>query len=292
MGFCRSYLMLGLLLPTRTAAFSFVGFHKRLALVRRHLSSTAATADDGISNSHTYSKTADAADGFAAPTTHANSNFALHALVNETAIDARDFIQSALDTSCVDRDNNLSADELLHMGSVWYLPASEPRDPSLGVKPIRLARSQMLGHGDYLRIHHSPRRFLQVYDYDWNKFITDNCDDENDAKKGVIVARGADWIVIDKPQRVPVHMTVDNRIENVQYQMSSRLDDGYVGTPQRLDQNTSGLMVVATSPVFARYFATLLKNKTEHQIKGTNTYIRHPGDGGVRKEYKWYVLCT
>ena len=35
----------------------------------------------------------------------------------------------------------------------------------------------------------------------------------------------------------------------------------YVGTPQRLDQNTSGLLVVATKKTFASYFSGLLHRK-------------------------------
>ena len=36
----------------------------------------------------------------------------------------------------------------------------------------------------------------------------------------------------------------------------------YVATPQRLDQNTSGLFVMATKKPFAAYFAQLLRGKT------------------------------
>lgn len=38
----------------------------------------------------------------------------------------------------------------------------------------------------------------------------------------------------------------------------------YVATPQRLDQNTSGLLVVATKKSFAAYFAKLLRMKVSH----------------------------
>ena len=40
----------------------------------------------------------------------------------------------------------------------------------------------------------------------------------------------------------------------------------YVATPQRLDQNTSGLLVVATKKSFASYFAWLLRTKTTGQL--------------------------
>ena len=41
----------------------------------------------------------------------------------------------------------------------------------------------------------------------------------------------------------------------------------YVVTPQRLDQNTSGLFVVATKKQFASYYAKLLRTKTDTIIK-------------------------
>jgi len=40
----------------------------------------------------------------------------------------------------------------------------------------------------------------------------------------------------------------------------------YVATPQRLDQNTSGLLVVASKKSFAAYFAKLLRTKTSGQL--------------------------
>ncbi len=40
----------------------------------------------------------------------------------------------------------------------------------------------------------------------------------------------------------------------------------YVATPQRLDQNTSGLLVVASKKSFAAYFAKLLRTKTNGQL--------------------------
>ena len=59
----------------------------------------------------------------------------------------------------------------------------------------------------------------------------------------------------------------------------------YVATPQRLDQNTSGLLVVATSKSFASYFAKLLRVKTSRTL-------RHGGSssqGGVHKAYRCLV---
>jgi len=192
----------------------------------------------------------------------------------------------------------LSPHQLLGMGSIWFLPASAPRDPALGGKPIRLTvldANRVLEEGDYLRIHHTPRRFTVTSDHDWGRTI--------DADGvGVVVARDDDlgYIVIDKPAGVPVHSTVDNTLENVSAAIGRSLlaqkmrdmknkqstqdpsNDSmgsnhqnsdpkrgdqrrrrkqklepfvYVTTPQRLDQNTSGLLVVSTKKTFAAYFA-------------------------------------
>jgi 23S rRNA-/tRNA-specific pseudouridylate synthase len=185
----------------------------------------------------------------------------------------------------------LTSEELIGMGSVWFLPESAPRDPSRGEKPERLsaanATSLLLQEGDYLRIHHYPRRFPACANYDWSRYVDDKSSDTNGCNKaGVLVAQDDEkgWIVIDKPAFVPVHMTVDNSQENVaaclQRARTATVDSTnttidpplppYVTTPQRLDQNTSGLLVVASSKVFAAYFAKLLSTKTAQQLDGSN----------------------
>jgi 23S rRNA-/tRNA-specific pseudouridylate synthase len=187
----------------------------------------------------------------------------------------------------LDPITKMSSEQLIGMGSVWYLPASAPRNPSLGEKPERLsaanATSLLLEAGDYLRVHHYPRRFLACANYDWSSYV-DAINDSN--KPGVIVAQDNEkgWIVVDKPAMVPVHMTVDNSQENVAaclqrartpvFDSTNTTEEPplppYVTTPQRLDQNTSGLLVVASSKPFAAYFAKLLSTKTKTQLDGSN----------------------
>lgn len=259
--------------------------------------------------------------------THVQVNMVDQSSYNDT-VTVQQAVQSILDLL---RDSNdtrfqktriteLTAEQLIRLGAVWFLPAKDTvtffhylDDPSRrGVKPTRLGEEllfsgdrevgyclPLLQDGDYLRVHHDPRRFRQVYRYDWSKHIgsptgTDNLktgppngsdSGEND-RTGVIVAANAEkgWMVIDKPSHVSVHPTVDNARENVaaclrlaltatqsgQDQTSSQHanDHGpvYVSTPQRLDQNTSGLLVVATSKSFANYYANLLHSKTRQQL--------------------------
>ena len=261
--------------------------------------------------------------------------------------------------------------------SDWDSPSESPMPPpdlphpSTGRKPVRVRRTWnplavsslpvsddkwsphtplIVQPGDYVRIHHRPRRFPNVHQYDWHPegsqravYQSDDSDgpddDDDDAPKrlrtpSVAVAfnGSSGWLVLNKPERVPVHGTVDNDRENVAACVRAALlrerrqhreprdghvavdarngngedeEEVYVSTPQRLDQNTSGLLVVATSKDFARYFAALLRAKTERQLRHNTTItIRQPGNDAtdrpnrsssstaldaVHKRYRWYV---
>jgi len=64
----------------------------------------------------------------------------------------------------------------------------------------------------------------------------------------------------------------------------------YVATPQRLDQNTSGLLVVATKKSFAAYFAKLLRTKTTGQLHRGG--LSRSSSCGVHKTYRCLVCIT
>ncbi|KAL3794927.1 hypothetical protein HJC23_004304 [Cyclotella cryptica] len=160
--------------------------------------------------------------------------------------------------------------------------------------------------------------------------------DVDGAKPGVIVARDDDagYIIIDKPPHVPVHARVDNLLENVAssvgrmlwmerkeaLDVATDMDSStkqkpptsrattesnrkqkteqlvYVATPQRLDQNTSGLLVVATKKSFAAYFAKLLRMKTNDQLyncrnedKEDKTAFKSSTSCGIHKKYRCLV---
>ena len=274
---------------------------------------------------------------------HSTSDFVTHVLIppeqeRMTAPTVVECVQSALEEqrqrSNNDNNNNnnnnvtvtdlLSAADLIALGAVWYLPADAPRNPAAGVKPQRLSLQQqfVLSPGDYLRIHHNPRRFLDVYKYDWSRYVTSDDDDDEQLQlqpqvlPGVWLERNEEkgWLVIEKPPLVPVHPTVDNAQENVAYCLQQALaamkqqeqqqqrddekqqeqqqqcDDEnhtalpYVSTPHRLDQNTSGLFVVATSKAFAAYCASLLQKKTEKRLLEESFC-----SDGIHKVYKCLV---
>jgi 23S rRNA-/tRNA-specific pseudouridylate synthase len=208
--------------------------------------------------------------------------------------------------------------QLLYLGCIWYLSADHHQKnqeheerTDLKVKPLRLSLSDAtmtLHEGDYLRIHHTPRRFPMVYEFDWsfpnnacNTSVTTN--NKDDALPVVVQQQGPGYCIIDKPPIIPVHATVDNAVENAAHQLFLALkeqqqqkltafnvtkkhvdtnftrtrlpqqqqqrqqlagqeDPPYLAAVQRLDVNTSGLMVMGTSPEFAAYFSQLLRRKT------------------------------
>jgi hypothetical protein len=63
----------------------------------------------------------------------------------------------------------------------------------------------------------------------------------------------------------------------------------YVATPQRLDQNTSGLFVVATKKSFAAYFANLLRKKTGKLLKDATSASN---SSGIQKKYRCLVCIN
>jgi 23S rRNA-/tRNA-specific pseudouridylate synthase len=205
------------------------------------------------------------------------------------------------------REPWLSPLELLQLGGIWYLPADEYRhqrrqsnnnkkhgDEDWKVKPRRLTAEDChlsVQLGDYLRVHHTLRRFETVHNYQWDLPVGSNRSSTGSTtatiftnpnntmkhnvpsrhRRGLVVARNttSGFLVIDKPPLVPVHATVDNAVENVVYQIQHAPLPPlrYVSTTHRVDINTSGLLVVATTKSFAAYFATLLRRKTAHQIQ-------------------------
>ena len=260
--------------------------------------------------------------------TSSDNSFFTHVLVEQSDVTVPTAIAQSMGDDLVaigDNNNNnneneteiptrnqlLTPNQLLKLGSVWYMSAKEvehnnnsnidekKKPHSLVYKPQRLSLANVtmvLQKGDYLRIHHTPRRFVNVYQHDWSVpgTICDGAgvDDANNVgnqttssdinnninnnhkKKSVIVHEGDGFWIIDKPPLVPVHATVDNVLENVVHQLDVHNPSvGYVTTTQRIDINTSGLLVVATKREFAAYFAQLLRQKTKH-IKKTKNNIK------------------
>jgi len=250
-----------------------------------------------------------------------------HAILHELDTKFRHnpaFIGNNPNNSNNTQKDQLSPAELLALGSVWFLPWDAVKDPSLGAKPTRISLSDLrkpLLQGDYIRVHHTPRRFPMTNSYDWGKYIQNQNlgDNINEYKSddghlpGVIIAEDRDqgFVVVNKPPNVPVHPTVDNVLENVSgavgrsllsncasSELKSYVDSSiYVTAAQRLDQNTSGIFLLATKKSFASYFAKMLRKKTEKELSKDVTDKKDSATSiddnqRVRKRYRCLVCIN
>ena len=196
------------------------------------------------------------------------------------------------------------------------------------MKPVRLEVKDLnrkLEVGDYLRVHHNPRRYPAIHDRNWEgKYDPRQLVGENSISNslpGAIVGQDVEkgYIVINKPAGLPVHATVDNILENVAAVVGRSIlkNDGvmleekviemaerqsttqlhkkkketliYVVTPQRLDQDTSGLLVIGTKKIFAAYFANLLRKKTDIQLRKTELMNVSLTGSAINKTYRCLV---
>ena len=245
------------------------------------------------------------------------SDWALHVSVSpeDAPTSAENAIEKALTVFRVKKETagderQYSARELLEIGAVYFMRAKDMNDvykkPSrLGITAHHDDTHLELMEGDYLRIHHNPRRFLAVDDYDWTlptKLSTGANQTMIDAmatkKERVVVEYNAKqgYLVLNKPSDcIPVHPTVDNSAENIVACLKKANPElEYVTTPHRLDQNTSGLITLATSKTFAAYFAKLLRCKTAAEAPHADDVLldadnQKKSDTGVHKAYRCLV---
>jgi 23S rRNA-/tRNA-specific pseudouridylate synthase len=168
-----------------------------------------------------------------------------------------------------------SGSELLELGSVWLLGEQQPetvkntrrgsnRKKTSSWRRLELHERDRVPENWScltLRIHCHPTRFSTCWKVD-NAIIHQN------AELG--------FAILNKPGGVPSHATVDNGVENAlsmfQANLSSRIrGDGdessyYATLPQRLDIETSGLLVIATKKEFASYMSRMLESKTTRHV--------------------------
>ncbi|KYG60893.1 RNA pseudouridine synthase [Bdellovibrio bacteriovorus] len=103
--------------------------------------------------------------------------------------------------------------------------------------------------GDYLRVHTKPRRF-PLFNINWNNRVIFN--DEN-------------FIVANKVSGIPVHASVDNDQEHLQFYLSKTLGCDLFVT-HRLDVPTRGLIVFAKNLKFQSEFNKLLLQREMTKI--------------------------
>lgn len=121
-------------------------------------------------------------------------------------------------------------DFLIQLGSVYVSgKRAQPNDQAL--------------ESTHIRVHTKPRRYN--VDHDW---------------KSRIVFEHQDFIVLNKPNNIPSHPSVDNQIENSLTQLSMAIDKKLFIT-HRLDTLTEGLIVYGKNSEFVNSFNIQLQKK-------------------------------
>ena len=192
--------------------------------------------------------------------------------------------------------------------------ASHSKKRSRNPRPRRATEFDLLytdWEGVTLRVHHEPILFEEVNKYNWGaKFCCSSPHDITVVVRGVRQVSDIDtsfyskpgvvlyederqgYMIVVKPSGVPVHAFAYNGVENVAHQiqqakMGSLGDGVYISIPQRLDNGTSGVLLLATTPTFASYACKLMKTKTESHI--SHRPSRPVADSGLSKKYKCLV---
>lgn len=107
-------------------------------------------------------------------------------------------------------------------------------------KTRRLTKDEVLPQYSYIRIHFQPKRFSAFHSTDWKKRI---------------IARGADFVIVNKPPALPCPPTVDNIIENVLHGAATAIDSSEpLHITTRIDHATEGLVVLGKTREFVSQF--------------------------------------
>jgi len=178
-----------------------------------------------------------------------------------------------------------TAEELLEIGAVWIIQLA-PR--SRKSKPRRatpfddfvLTGTCKEWKDIVIRIHYGAKRYEDVHRYDWGKrcdAVSRGISESPQEKKGLIIDEDfqAGYAIINKPPGIPVHGYVYNCVENVAHMYGEALRKRHpnescaicISVPQRLDNDTSGVLVVATQSSFSSYMGRLLEAKTSTHVK-------------------------
>ena len=114
-------------------------------------------------------------------------------------------------------------------------------------KAMRIMHDTLLLPGDYLRIHTNPRRYT-------NQLSAINWDDH-------IIYDDIDFVVLNKPAGIPTVPTVDNFYENVVVAVAKHMKIPRFFPPQRLDTDTSGLLILGKTTEFAAFFSHMIRKR-------------------------------
>ncbi len=195
---------------------------------------------------------------------------------------------------------------LLGLGTVWILdPSSVDRPQNKPIwKRILLEHEAdsddptafWFDRGMTLRIHSRPSRFPMAKMFERVLKEQEIESHSTIGAGGIVFERAIDssidggtkipaFAVLHKPIGLPSHSTVDNAIENLLHLYQKHRQLEYASLPQRLDTETSGLVLVATHPRFASYFSKLLEKKT----KGSESARLDQQYPSIQKRYRCLV---
>ncbi|KAL3939984.1 MAG: hypothetical protein SGBAC_005383 [Bacillariaceae sp.] len=178
---------------------------------------------------------------------------------------------------------SLSIQELCRLGAIW-ISTRDKRHPQNPPKwnrttELRLQQEIVVEDDTIVRIHSRPPRFPSF------------------SKLQVVFKNETHgfWVV-NKPGGCPSHATVDNGTENVLAVVQK--ESSYATLPQRLDTETSGLLLVATRPSFARYMGQLFESKTKHhhsqleEETNRNEVVESKSIKPLTKKYRCLVVVS
>ncbi|CAB9509792.1 RNA pseudouridine synthase 6, chloroplastic [Seminavis robusta] len=211
--------------------------------------------------------------------------------------------------------NNLDAEELLGLGSIWRLSKTAHHQSKW--KRTRLFQQNAMDQVSYycgassantrkhnkgaeesLRVHYCPSRFPAVAFVDWTLPLMQHTTIQSAAQTQPPTAiqhydPEFGFCVVHKPSGLPSHATVDNGVENVLYsiqqqqqQFQRQHNNKKCSLPQRLDIDTEGLLVVAMRSEFASFMGRLLQDKTLLQNSNNDNNDGNRTTSGIHKQYK------
>ena len=153
------------------------------------------------------------------------------------------------------RFENISIPFLFSCGAVY-------KKSSTDLLPVRVFYDFDIQPDDYIRVHYTPRLYpiAQMPASFWRERVVFECEN---------------FLVINKPAGIPSNPTVDNFYENilqVYNNVYGKKEEDAVDSepplflPQRLDTDTSGLLLMARTKIFAGYFGQLLKDRATKSL--------------------------
>ena len=137
----------------------------------------------------------------------------LHPRVEHVILDAGGLIAAVLPAHIPGDDvDETTVKQLVRIGAVYAADVPPPKDKTGVRRSLRPARvnspDRALPNGAYVRVHVHPKRFPAAVACDWG---------------GRIIARGRDWVAVDKPPGVPAGPSLDNATECATYRVARAL---------------------------------------------------------------------